>query len=53
MNSMKEMMAGMSKWEMPEMMKKMMEECCAEMSEEETKDFVERVGEKVKTCCGI
>ena len=52
MNSTQDMMAGMRKEEMPEIMKKMMEECCAGMSEEERKDFVEKMGERVRACCG-
>lgn len=37
---------------MEEMMPAMIKECCAGMSEEEANDFVEKIGEKVKACCG-
>ena len=41
MNSMRDMMTGMSKGEMPEMMKKMMKEFCAGMSKEDKKKMAE------------
>lgn len=48
MDSMKDMMKGMSKEDMP----KMMEECCAEMTVEDKKKMMEEMmPEMMKECC--
>jgi hypothetical protein len=43
MGSMKDMMGGMSKENMPGMMGKMMEECCAGMTAEDKKKMMEKM----------